>query len=177
MTAPSQQLIDHRIASCMHLADLVGLRYHQRWEWPASVDGDDLKQIARLELWQLAAKAPADMPGSFEALVTSAMKRRIIDERRKLLGKEGKRVGVVCTRELNLEVHDQPDQQRSSFETVDLVRQTLDGAKLTDRERRYIQLVGEDWLSGEIAADMGVAHTYIAKIKESLRRKLAAIGR
>jgi RNA polymerase sigma factor (sigma-70 family) len=168
---PTPELVEQRMKLCEDLPRHIAWRKFAGW--PASIDVDDLIQVARIELWELARKTPADIPGNFRALATTAMTRQLIDMRRSLLGKEGQRAGVACTFEINHEVMNMPGESRAHFEDLDEIRQAFANVKLSERQQQIVELLFLDYTRSEIASEIGTSVQYVGKAIRTVHAKLA----
>lgn len=163
------------MAECADLPQRVARDYHIKYDWPASIDRDDLAQIGYIELWKLAKSRPADAADNFKGLVTTAMRRRIIDFRRDLLGRDKQKIAVTCTYDLNEVIHDGPALDVPGIDEFDDLRQAFQRVELTELEQRVVELILRGYRHGEIARELDTFGATITRAQQKIARKVGPI--
>jgi RNA polymerase sigma factor (sigma-70 family) len=151
----------------------IARRAWHEGKWPGALEREDLEQIALIELWEVARKAPADMGSGFGGFATRAIRCELIDVHRKFAGKGGIKEHVAFPGEFNPEVHDGPVAERASLETLDQIRRAFIAHEFSERQQHVIARLLEGWTPTEIAKEVGVTSPAIQHTIRQIARRVA----
>jgi RNA polymerase sigma factor (sigma-70 family) len=171
--APTQALAEQRVREYADMSRQIARRAWHEGKWPGALEREDLEQIALIELWEVARKAPADMGTGFGGFATRAIRCELIDVHRKFAGKGNVKENVAFPGEFNPEVHDGPVAERASLETLDQIRRAFTKQSFTERQEQIIALLLQGYTQSEIARELGVTAPAIGHTIRQIARRVA----
>jgi RNA polymerase sigma factor (sigma-70 family) len=164
-------LVQRRMLACADLPRQASWRHVGGW--PADVGREDLEQIARITLMEFARSADPHLDGDdFVRMARTAINRDLIDYRRHIFGKDGRRGASAMTDPLPATFAQTPAAEQASYEDVDAIRRVFKRLRLTPQQQKAVGYLFQDMSITEIAQTMGVSATHVHHLIRAVRAKV-----